>query len=279
MSESVSTLEIPMERPRLRRWFPFVSAVAVGIILFLATKNVFASAILPSLVAGWSSFYTGLWLLQSDQRRTRARTCFAFYLAAACWKSAAAALTTVIVFAFVAELTGKDPTMEQFSATMLTLVAAVVLSTLIGLGATCSAVAYRIRVWVHPRLRARLDGNLSSVARLDSTHDGFNHAIFVVATSLAFPIVALGGGSLVLLLADETPNEVEMIPAIVSFVTLFAGPFAMIPLYAWLSSRIIARNPQECWPADSADGVQHGFATEPAALDAFDFHSTGGGLE
>ena len=28
-------------------------------------------------------------------------------------------------------------------------------------------------------------------------------------------------------------------------------PIAMFPCYAWLSSRIIARTPQQCWPQDT----------------------------
>ncbi len=255
---------------QVARWFGFALALVIGVTLFLVTNNAIAGATLPSLVAAWPVLSTGLWLLRSDPQRQRARTCFAFYLAAACWKGAAAALTTVIVLMFVSEFKGQDPTVETISATMLTLSAAVVLNTLVGLGATWAAVRHGIRVWVHPNLRAQLEGNLGAVTRLDLAHYGFNHAIFVVATSLVFPIVTLGAGLLVVLLADATPNHVEMFPAIIAFGVIFGGPILMIPVYAWLSSHIIAGNPQDCWATGSV---------EPPAPGACESYPTGGGPE
>ncbi|MHB1038196.1 MAG: hypothetical protein ACYC35_27190 [Pirellulales bacterium] len=144
---------------------------------------------------------------------------------------------------------GFQPDMDEFAATMLALAGGVVLNTLVGLGAIYAALVSKIHVWVHPRLRAATHGDLRLVAGLMPHKSGFNHAIFVVATALVFPLVGAGALGLAILTVGKNPNNLDTIPAMfLAFGMMFGGPLAMIPCYAWLSSRIIARSPHEGWP-------------------------------
>ncbi len=244
------------EKTPLGRIEPFLFGVTLpaATLLYLATKEPILAAILPCLHGGWKTFRTGLWLLRSDPCRSRARTCFAFYTAAACWKAAAAALASVGLSVFVAIRFGVQPNISEFAALMLVLTGGVVLNTLLGLGSIYAALRCKIRVWVHPRLRTAVHGDLRLVAQIGPFRRDFNHAIFVVATALVFPLVGAGALGLAALTVGKNPGEVGTVgAAIVALVLLFGGPLAMIPCYAWLSSRIIARSPQECWPAMTLD--------------------------
>lgn len=77
----------------------------------------------------------------------------------------------------------------------------------------------------------------------------FNHAIFIVATSLVLPVVATGVGLLVTL-SFANPNAFPTGPAIVGIGMTGIGPFAMIPVHGYCSAQIIARRSGECWSQD-----------------------------
>jgi hypothetical protein len=227
----------------------FVLTLAAATLIYLASGNAIASVVLPCLHAGWTTFRTGLWVLKSDPLRFRARTCFAYYVAAAFWKAALAALLSVAVFIAVAQRTGAEPSMKEFAAAMSVLIIGVVLNTALGLAATVAAIVGKIRVWVHPRLQSALDGDLRWAARQSYRVPGFNHAILVVGTALVFPLVAMGAILLAVLSVGLSRQEAESsMGSLVGCIAIFALPLAAIPGYAWLSARVIARHPVECWP-------------------------------
>lgn len=235
-----------------RRSFAFVGTLAISALLYFLTNELVVAVILPCLHGGWHTIETGVWLLKTDPDRCRAKVCFAFYFATACWKAAAAALFTVFLFGVAEAMTGVQPNMDEFAATMLVVLGGVVFNTLVGIGATVAAVFYKIRVWVHPCLRSMVQNELRMVTGLHPARCGFNHAIFVVATALVFPVLCIGTTCLLIATVGKGRNEVESTAAsLLVFATMFGGPIAMIPCYAWLSSRIIARTPQQCWPQDT----------------------------
>ncbi len=249
-------LAIPKQPPLVRslrfRALPFAVTLLVATILYLVTGMVAIAVILPCLHAGWKTLRTGLWILASDPCRFRARTCFAFYLAAACWKAAAAALISVAVFLAAANNFVWQPDMKAFAATMLVLAAGVGLNTILGIGAICAALAGELRVWIHPRLQSMVHGNFREVHCLNWRRSGVNHAIFVVGTALVFPAVAVGMICCAALTSNMNVGDVETTPMLaLTFASVFGPPLAAIPCYAWLSSRIIARAPGECWPIES----------------------------
>ncbi len=249
---------LPTTTTRAWREVAFLLTLAVATLVFLASGNVIISTVLPCLHAGWSTFRTGLWILESDPRRFRARTCFAYYVAAACWKAALAALLSVGIFIVVAQRTGVEPSMDEFVATMWVLIIGIVLNTVLGMTATVAALLGKIRVWVHPRLQSIFHGDLRRAAQQSKRYPGFNYAIFVVGTALVFPLVTLGAILLAVLTVGLSRREVESsMGSVVGCIAIFALPLAFIPGYTWLSARVIARHPVECWPLDTLENVEH----------------------
>ena len=80
---------------------PFVSALTIAAagVVYVMTRHPLLAGILPWLHGGWPTFSTGIWILRSDPQRARARVCFLFYFAAACWKAAVVAFATTFVIA------------------------------------------------------------------------------------------------------------------------------------------------------------------------------------
>ena len=229
------------------------SGFVAGVLVYLATRDPVAGAVLPAAGAGVGYVGTGLWVWRFDPFRTRARICLVFYLAAGCWRAAAAAVAAVIAFVVMANLFDRRPDLDRFSATMLVLIAGVALSTVLGLVATVAALVTRTRVWINPNLRALLeDGDPEDAGR----RVGRNHAVAVVGTALVVPMIAACGAVLVAKTADgRPPAEFEGVASVVSTLLLvFGGLLAMIPLYAWVSARVLARTPRECWPPDGKSG-------------------------
>lgn len=224
----------------------FALMLAIAVVLLLLTDNAAVAAALPSINAGRKSIISGIWVLSTDQRHSRARICAAFLFATGCWRAAAAALISVIVFVAVFHLNGNPPNMGRFAVTMTVLAVGVSLTTFVGLVATMAAAVTGVRVWVHPRLRELVQGELENAVHL-APHHYFNHAVFVVATSIGLPATSLSA------LLIVTPRSVA-----VTATVLISGAITAIACYWWLSSRMIARQPSDCWSSSSASRSHSG---------------------
>jgi hypothetical protein len=223
--------------------------VFLAIALFFITNSSVFAAVIPSVYAGWKTFQCGLWILKGDPNRIRGRTCFTFYIACAFWNVALTAFLTVCLFLFVANIFGIQPNMDKFAATMILLTIGVILNTIVGFYGIISAVRYEIHIWVHPNIRTCFQNNFSILSVGNNHFYGFNRAIFIVGTTLVFPLVILGGVSMAIVTSDNVANHVPTILELsISLSLIFGLPIAMIPCYAWLSSLIIAKTPQDCWP-------------------------------
>lgn len=222
----------------------FALSLLLGAFVSLVSDPVLGASV-AFVDAAWDSVSTGRWLRKADPHKSRVTACGVFYFATGCWKGAAASLITIILFAVVTS--GEHlPNVHEIAPTLVALLVGVVTSTLLGYRAIYAAMRHRVRVWVHPRLRDKVDGDLRHAGQLTTREAGFNHAIFVVATTMFFPVVAIVTGLLIAVTATPEKNQ-DLTIGYVLVGLMFGAPVALIPVYVWLSSRIIARTPQECW--------------------------------
>jgi len=245
------------------------ASLLLGALFCLIAGYPIAGAVLACIEAGWDTIATGRWLRRSDPDGSRSSACWTFYLATACWKGAAAALATIGLFVVIVVLTGENPDMEEFAVTMITLTCGVTLCTLVGLLAIGTALKHQIRVWVHPRLYDFLDAKLTQTTKRRRPWYGVNHAIFVVATTLFFPYLATVTGLLIVAAGNAGARDEDPTAGLIVAGLLVAGPLALLPVYIWLSSRVIARSPYESWPEGLLPsrnaGLQTGDGVRPAA--------------
>jgi hypothetical protein len=147
--------------------------------------------------------------------------------------------------------------MQEFAATMWVLVIGVALNTVLGIAATVAAVIGEIRVWVHPRLQSTFHGDLRWTARHSHRYPGFNYAIYVVGTALVFRLVTSGAILPAVLTVGLHREEAESsVGSLLGRIAIFVLPLAVIPGYAWLSARVIARHSVECWPPDTVENIE-----------------------
>jgi hypothetical protein len=252
-----------MQQPLRTRWeaterHRYLLALVLGAAVFYWTEDPLPGVVLAAVQAGWSAFFAGWWVLRIDPHPQRARACLLFQLATAAWQVAAAAFGSVLLMALVSAALGKDPNMDKFAATMLMLSGGVSLSTLLGIAALLMALGSGVRVWSHPKLRSEWEETENGQLLLREPANPlprFNYAIFVTGTSLVLPVILLGIGLLLYGSVRANPEDVALVPTLAGFAMVFAGPVAMIFVYAGISHRIIAKHPRECWPAGSFDAM------------------------
>lgn len=227
----------------------FCLALVLGTVLTLWTRDPVPGVLLAAIQTGWNSVATGAWLMRVDSQRSRARCCFVFHVATASWQISAAALTSILCIAATGEFLGAPPDMAKVTATLLVLFGGIVVSTVLGLIATFDSLRHGVKVWIRPRLRLELLEVETDRLLLppNGPRQRFNYAVFVAATSLVTPPAVLG--TILLILTTATGNQdVPLAIALAGLGVTFGGPLLMIAVYIWLSHRIIAANPCECWP-------------------------------
>ncbi len=238
-------------------YFTLLLVLCAALAIHELTGNALLAAAIVAAHAGWRSLRCGWWLLRADPSRPRGWVCFWFYTATAFWKAAIWALVGLLILGASEAVTGQPPTEEQIAAQGITMFLAMGLSSLVGIIGVASAIRNKVRVWVHPSVWGRCGGEFARLGGLrgyflgdrGTFYRGFNHAIFVVAASLlvsttGIPVAFCIWSEMANAPAGGGPTIAEGLALIVAFV----GPFAMIPVYAVLSHRVIARTPAECWP-------------------------------
>ena len=225
--------------------------VAVAVVLFLLTRNPLIASILPYLRAGWPAFRSALWLRRCDPLPGRGRACFWFYLATAGWRAGTAALVVLVTLRLLQDVSAEPPDRTKMARAAMIVFGGVLASVLLGVIGIASALIRRVRVFVIPNIRNLCGGEFPLVPAVAGQRHRFNHAIFILGTSLMLPVAAAGTGLLVTL-SFANPNIFPVVPAILGFSLIGIGPFATIPVYGYCSSRIIARTPGDCWRQDAS---------------------------
>jgi hypothetical protein len=233
--------------PGYATWLRWVMVLCVAVAIDRLTGSAALGTVLPCVHAAWKSIGCAFWLKRVDPAAARRRACFWFYLATACWKTAAWATFTILIFAGIEEFTGRPPTEDEIAVTLITLFSGVVLCTAVGMIAIAGAIRGKVRVWVHPNVREMCGGDFNRLGYCDPHRRRFNYAIFVTGTSLA--TLPAATGMVILGLCNPA-----IVPAAIGLFLVAAAPYGMIVVYALLSSRIIAQSPAECWPPSVAAG-------------------------
>ena len=196
-----------------------------------------------------------MWLKNGDPVSSRGWACFWFYLALAFWKAAGWALASMIAFGLVEAYTGQPPTEEQIIVMLAVFAGGLCLSVAIGVAAVASALRGKGES-VNPSPHAgamwrvlRAMGNVPGyfIGNPGRGYRGINHAIFIVATSTALPLIVGGVGLLRPGARWGRLKDDFGLPEIVSLIALLSGSSLAIPAYGVVAKRVIARTPAECW--------------------------------
>ena len=139
---------------------------------------------------------------------------------------------------------GRAPAMNQLEPTFLTLFGGVCIGSMTGIFATFVALRYQVKIWVHPHLRQRCGGRFEHLPQTGVEH---NYAFWVITLSHASFILLVGTVLLMRNAAADAPNDVSTFSLVIEILFLLVGPWLMIGVSLFASSRIVASSPAECW--------------------------------
>lgn len=224
----------------------------ISLAIYWLTSSVVLAALLPSIRAAGPTLQTGWWIRwyeRSTAKPIRGAILWWFHVADALWLAAAAAFVTVVFLAIIETRFGRKPDMDRFVTCMLTIVFGIGLSTIIGLYLAILAWYRSVRVWIHPRTLCWCQGNCQLLAHLSFRPPKFNHAVFVIGTSLVTPGLVLGTFLLIACTANGEPSDSSMFWLSIAIMIAFfiVQPIVMIAVYIKISGRIVAVDPKQCW--------------------------------
>ncbi len=224
----------------------------ISLAIYWLTSSVVLAALLPSIRAAGPTLQTGWWVRwyeRNSARKIRGTILWWFHVADALWLAAAASFVTVVFLAVIENRPGKQPDMDRFVTCMLMIVVGIGLSTMLGLYLTILAWHHSVRVWVHPRTLSWCQGNCQLLAHLSFRPPKFNHAIFVLSTSLIAPGLVLGTFLLIACTGSGKPldNSTFWLSIAIMIAFFIVQPIVMIAVYFKISDRIVAVDPKHCW--------------------------------
>ena len=227
-----------------------VFAISVGV--FALTFSPLFAMTLPYLRAGWPAFQTGCWLRKADPWPARGRVGFWFHLAMAGLRAAVVGVVTLVLMAVIAQQLQRDPDFTQGMFALCVILAGTGLSFSFGWWGTAIALRNRVRVFVISDLKHFCHGDFFQNVRLPMHKYLANPANYVMAVAIAAPSLALW--FVAMLLAMPKPGEpdlrwLQMSRAMLLLALLSVLGILILSLLIFLSRRMIAQSPLECWGA------------------------------
>jgi hypothetical protein len=233
-----------------RRHVEFFVNVLIGCLIVAATTNAIAGALLLWVHMAWRPVDNAIYILTNDPWRMRGRVMAAFYVAAGCWLASAGALVELIViFRSLEVYFGVKVNPDSIKYGIYSMFGGLAACSVIGFFACLFAAIDPVRVWFQPRFRPSFDSPPQPTEHLAHNRRPVrcNYAVSVIAIALMFPIVVACAIVLAVMTKDVPKDEATVNNLWWGLLLIFGPPIAAIVLYAWLSSRIVARTPEECW--------------------------------
>ena len=230
-----------------------VLAVSVGI--FLLTLSPLLGMAWPYLRAGWSPVRTAWWLRQNDPWPARGKVGFYFHLAMAGFRAGVVGVFMVLVMAIIVAPRQNNVVPTQFIIGICVVMAGVGLSFVFGWWGTILAYRHGVRVFVISNLRERCHADFSQIERVSKLKFMVNPANYVMAVAIVAPLLALWFAAI--LATMPRPGELRADNTTESLLMMMILPVlavCCIALLIYLSHRVIAATPHECWGAAIPSG-------------------------
>lgn len=227
-------------------WF-LVAAVSTAVFLF--TMSPLLASVWPYLRAGWPAVRTAWWLRKVDPWPIRGKVGFYFHLAMAGFRAGVAGLLMVLLSGLIADARQGIPDLTQFIIAMCVILTGMSMSFLFGWWGTILAFRHGVRVFVISNLRDICHGDFSQIERLSPRRYHTNPANFVMAVAISGPALALWFAAMLTTIPDPTQPQAPTVSAAILLGALPVLGVGCIALLIFLSTRVIARTPQECWLA------------------------------
>lgn len=246
------------------RWAGWPLMLFLAWLLFELTADTALAAVVACARFGWSDFQTALWLRRTDPQKGRGKTCFWFYLASALWKVAVTASVLMFLFPFIMlvqaapnQPRANAPPAEFTAALVQAMLGFLLASMATAVGAAC-ALRRHVKVWVDGAVYvARRDGFWppSAVCRANRTGVLLTTTLIVAAVPcfvLLFIVqIALVGEP------GHVNKQHALWTTVFLLVSMLLAAVLILGLREWLTRRVVAAVPWECWPPDEPEVSMH----------------------
>ncbi len=220
----------------------------VSIVLLILTLNPLLTGLLPYLRAGWPALRTAFWLKQTDPWTARGTVGFLFHLGMALFRAGACGFVCVLSTVVIANVTQKQPDLRPFIVAILTIAFGCILSSIFGWIGIAIALRHRVRIFVMSNLYSVCHGDFTVATTLGPGITRTNPANYIIGVAAAAPLLAIWFAAMLTTAPGDHVDKIETAP----FILLVLLPFliiACIALVVFLSGRITAQSPGECWGA------------------------------
>lgn len=236
--------------PSRKSLFVWLAAFGFATSVFLLTNSPLLAASYPYLRAGWPSFSTGCWLRRVDPWSARGRAAFYFYLAMSGFRAASAGLLSVLLIGILEQWLQRPADISAIILALSTIMGGVATSFLFGWLGIITAVKHRVRVFIVSNLKDRCHGDFTQIATMPWRETGLNPVTIVAAIAIVVPMLAVWFIAMLALTVPQ-PGRPNPEPWLLStlVLSLLVIPILCVLILAYVSTRIIARSPLECWGA------------------------------
>ncbi len=224
-----------------------VLTLSVGV--FLLTMSPILAMAWPYLRAGWPAIRTAWWLRQNDPWRERGSVCFHFHLAMAGFRAGVVGVFMAVVMAIFFSNRQNNVVPPQFIIGITVVMAGIGLSFVLGWWGTILAYRHGVRVFVISNLRNRCHGDFSQIERVSKSKFMVNPANYVMAVAIVAPALALWFATMLATMPRPGEGHAGNGFSMALLRALPALGICCIALLIYLSNRVIAATPQECWGA------------------------------
>ncbi len=221
----------------------------VSIVLLMLTLNPVLTGFLPYLRAGWPALRTALWLKKSDPWKARGTAGLLFHLCMALFCAGVCGLFCVLSTVLVATVTQKQPDLLPFIVAISIIAFACLLSSVFAWIGIAITLLHRVRIFVMSNLYTVCDGDFTVATTLEPKITGINPANYIIGVATATPLLAIW---YVVMLTGATGHPADQNET-TTFILLGLLPvlaIACVGVVVFLSSRITAQSPAECWGAE-----------------------------
>lgn len=225
-----------------------VLAISVGI--FLLTLSPLLGMVWPYLRAGWPPVRTAWWLRQNDPWPARGKVGFYFHLAMAGFRAGVVGVFMGLVMAIIfSACQNNNVVPTQFIIGICVVMAGSGLSFVCGWWGTILALRHRVRVFVISNLCERCRADFSQIERVSKLKFMVNPANYVMAVAIVTPALAIWFAAMVATMPRPGDAKESEIASLMLGCALPGLGVGSIVLLLYLSRRLIALTPHECWGA------------------------------
>lgn len=240
------------ERAVWRFFSQWPTIISVSIVVLVLTLNPLLTGILPYLRAGWPALRTAFWLKKSDPWKARGTVGFLFHLCLALFRAGICAFICVLSTAFFSSMIQKEAHLTTLMIAILTILLGCFMSSIIGWIGIVIALRNRVRIFVMSNLHSICRGDFTVAKTLGTGRNGTNPGNYVIAVVTSSSLFAIWFVAMLI----SVPPQVNGENKTALFILLCLLPVLVITcviLVDFLSKRIMAKSPAECWGVEAPE--------------------------